>query len=190
MSPYKKITAILTSTLALGLAAPVALAASPSYTWLEGGYVELDGDGNRDDSGLRIAGSAPIANRLAIIGELADTGDYQQLSAGVLFHTPLSRVVDLNLGATFESIEVGNADDTGIGLRAGVHWTVAGLPLQLIPEVRHLDVFDETSTSLRFGGLFGVTPRLAVQAALQSGDDDRFEVGVRYSFAETFRMLP
>lgn len=156
-------------------------ASAHNYTFVEGGYVSRD-TGAEDDAGVRIAGSAPIAPNLAIIGEYADTGPFEQLSAGVEFHTPMNPILDLTLGATLESIEAGRADETGLGLRGGLRWQVANTPLELNPGIRYVDVFDESSTSLRMGALFAMTRELDLQGAIQGGDDDRVELGVRYNF--------
>lgn len=157
-------------------------ASAHNYTFVEGGYVSRDNGGAEDDSGVRIAGSGAVAPNLAVIGEYADTGDFEQLSGGLEFHTPLNPILDLTLGGTLESVEAGNADDTGYGLRAGLRWQVGNTPLELTPGVRHIDVFDNDATSMRLGALFAVTNALDLQGAIQGGDDDRVEMGVRYNF--------
>lgn len=155
-------------------------AVAHNYTYVEGGFLNRD-YGNNDDSGFRIAGSGSIANNFALIGEYSDVGDLDQLSAGGLFHTALTNDVDLNLGATFEHVDAGPVDDSGYGLRAGLRWGL--MPrLEMSPEIRYTDVFGSKDTSARLSGLFAFTPQLDLQAALQGGDDDRVEVGLRYNF--------
>ncbi|HEY1077512.1 MAG TPA: hypothetical protein VGE51_12545 [Fontimonas sp.] len=173
----------LISTYALAASALLALplaANAHSYTYVEGGYVSLDNDA-QDDSGFRIAGSGAVAPSFAVIGEYVDTGDFEQLSAGAVFHAPIDRSLDWFAGATIEMVDVPGDDDTGFGLRGGLRWSFAKA-FELIPEIRHVDVFDEGFTSLRVTGLYRVAPRLDIQAALQGGDDDRFEAGLRYNF--------
>lgn len=172
---------IRTIALAAGTALALPLAAhAHNYTYVEGGYVSLDNDAE-DDSGFRIAGLGAIAPSFALIGEYVDTGDFEQLSAGAVFHQPIDRSLDWFAGATLEMVDVPGDDDTGFGLRGGLRWSFAKA-FELIPEIRHVDVFDEGFTSLRLAGLFRVAPRLDIQAALQGGDDDRFEAGLRYNF--------
>jgi hypothetical protein len=166
-------------TLAALLLLPAAVQAH-DYTYLEGGFLNRD-NGRADDSGLRIAGSADVAPQVALIGEYADTGDFEQFSAGAIFHAPIQRDLDWFAGATIEFADAGPVDDTGFGLRGGVRWRFAKA-FELSPEIRHVELFDSGDTSLRLAGLFRVAPQLDVQAALQGGDDDRFEAGVRYSF--------
>lgn len=151
------------------------------YTWLEGGYLSRD-NGRVDESGLRIAGSAAVAPAVALIGEYADTDDFEQFSAGAIYHAPIRPDLDWFAGGTLEFADAGRNDDTGYGLRGGLRWHFAKA-FEMSPEIRHVELFDSGDTSLRLAGLFRVTPALDVQAALQGGDDDRFEAGVRYNFS-------
>lgn len=155
------------------------------YTFAEGGFVSVD-NGPADDNGYFLGGSVNIAPNFAVIGEWNDIDQYSQISGGLLFHTPLNNVLDLNVGATLEHGEVDGPgpsnDDTGFGVRAGVrYWAMPG-KVELIPEIRYVDLFNTDSTSLRGTALFRVTPPLDLQAFVQGGDDDRFGLGVRYNF--------
>lgn len=165
------------------LTIPAAAMAQKSYTYVEGGYLSRDSD-YVDDTGFRIAGSGAIAESIALIGEYADTDDFEQFSAGAMVFAPINRDLDWTAGATLEFADAGRDDDTGFGLRGGLRWHFAQA-FELNPEIRYLDVFDEDGVSLRLAGLFNFTPNFAVQAALQGGDDDRFEAGLRYSFMPT-----
>lgn len=172
-------TRVLTGAL---LAAGALTAAhAHDYTYLEGGYVDVD-RGYSDDSGARIAGSLSVTEGVAVIGEYSDTGDVSQLSAGALFHTPLNNVWDLVLGGTLEHVDTGADDDTGFGLRGGAHWRNMNGRLQLEPELRLVDVYEDTAFSARMGAQYEIAPRLDLAGALQGGDDDRLELGVRYRF--------
>lgn len=168
-----------------------AVAAAHDYSYVEGGFVNHD-RGRRtpgDDNGFRLAGSLDIGVApLALIGEYVDTGDFSQLTAGLIFHTPLSKVLDLNAGASLERVDTGRDDDFGLGLRGGVRWLVLPSPrtferLEATAELRQLFVFSDTSTSLRAGALYRIADNLDAQGAVQAGDDDRVEVGVRYYFS-------
>lgn len=170
--------------MALIAAALVSLPLTASafdYTYVEGGFFTHD-DEHDDDSGFRIAGSAGLLKSAALFGEFQDTGDdFNQLSVGGLFHASLLPMLDLTLGGSVERVDAGRREDTGFGLRGGVRWTVLPL-LELDPEVRFVDVFDDGETSVRLGALFRVLPHLDVQGAAQAGDDDRLEIGARFSF--------
>lgn len=170
---------LLTLAAAALIAVPAA-AFADDYTYIEGGFLNRD-NGRTDDSGFRIAGSGSVAPAIALIGEYADTGDYEQFSAGAIYHAPIQRDLDWFAGATIEFADAGPVDDTGFGLRGGLRWHFARA-FELSPEIRHVDVFDNGDTSLRLAGLFEIAPQLHLQAALQAGDDDRFEAGLRYTF--------
>lgn len=178
-----KPSAIPTRRLAALVAAclmPVA-ALAHDYTYLEGGYVDIDRRGT-DDAGLFIGGSVDLLPPVALFAEYADTGPFEQLSAGALFHTRLNNTVDLVAGASLERAEIRAADDTGYGLRGGLRWWAVPGRFELSPELRYTDVLGNDATSLRATGLYRVTHELDVQALLQGGDDDRFALGVRYNF--------
>ncbi len=167
--------ALFAATLLLPLSA-----FAHNYTYLEGGYLHRD-YGPEDDSGFRIGGSGSVHDNVALIGEYTNVGDLDTISAGALFHTPLTNEIDLNLGATYEHVDAGPWDDSGYGLRGGVRWQLIER-FELNPEVRYVDIGPGNDTSLRLAGLFAVTPELELQAALQGGDDDRVEIGARYNF--------
>lgn len=173
---------LLTAFAALAL--PGA-ALAHNYTYVEGGFVDRDLEG-ADDSGFRIAGSGQVHRQLALIGEYTDTGDLEQTGLGLRVFGPLRPDVDWTAAATMEFLDTRFDDDTGYGLRGGLRWRFARA-FELNPEIVHFDVFDEGFTSLRLAGLFDIDPNLAVQAALQGGDDDRIEAGIRYSFAPRAR---
>jgi len=171
-----KLKPVVMALMAVGLALPAAAA---DYRYMDGGVVDRDGS----DMGLRMAGSGELTPPLAAFGEVIDAGQYEQLSAGLMFHTPFDTRVDFFAGASLEAVDAGNQDDTGYGARAGLRWSVPETRgLELSPEVRHLVVFNDVITSFRAGALYPVAPRFNLLGALQAGDDDRVELGMRYSF--------
>lgn len=177
-----KLKPVVLVVLAAGLAAVPALPAAATegaYSFLDGGVVDRDGS----DMGVRIGGSAEVSYPVALFGEVVDAGEFEQLSVGALYHTRVGQGLDFNAGGSLEAVDAGNQDDTGLGVRAGLRWFVPDARgLELGPEVRHVMVFDSSITSIRANALFPVSPRLNLQGALQGGDDDRVEVGLRYDF--------
>jgi len=169
--------------VAMLLAFPT-LAAAHNYTYIEGGFLHRDFDPDRDDkNGFRVAGSINIISPIAAFAEYDHTGELHQLSVGGLFHVPLNHALDLNLGASVEHVDTDHhGDDTGYGLRGGVRWQLDNAKLELSPELRYTDVLNSTDVSGRIGVLYALTPELDLQGALQGGDDDRVEVGLRYNF--------
>lgn len=156
-------------------------ASAHNYSYVEGGYIDLD-RGRNDDSGLRIAGSLPITSAVNTFGEFFDTGDIQQIGAGLQWHTLIANRLEFTAGASIENVDVGPEDDTGLGLRAGLRWLSPNQKFEVNPEIRSLEVFNDRSTSLRVAGLAAFNPNFSAVAAIQGGDDDRFELGLRAYF--------
>jgi hypothetical protein len=166
----------------LSLTAAVLLptaAAALDYRYLDGGFVDRDAS---TGLGVRMAGSAALTPPLALFGEVVDDDQFTQVSAGALFHAPIGTQLDFNAGGSVEIVDTGAGDDTGLGARMGLRWMVPDTRgLELSPEVRHV-VFDSSITSVRANALYPLTRSLLMQGALQGGDDDRIEIGVRYNF--------
>ncbi len=176
---------------ALLLLLPATVLAEHDYNYVEGGFVNVD-YARSDDSGLRLAGSAELAAPFAVIGEYADTGDFSHLTGGLLFHSPLDEVLDFTGAVTLDRVDIGRSDDLGVGLRGGLRWlalTRAQNPgrLEVGAELRHIFVFSDSLTSLRGSALFRIADAVDAQGALQLGDDDRIELGLRYYFASRAR---
>ena len=175
-----------TLLMAVALLAMPALASAHQYdyTYFDGGFISRDSDRDRnDDFGLRLTGSADITTTpIALFGEYVGAGDFDHLTAGAMFHTPIADYVDINVGASLEHERIPNDSDTGLGLRAGLRWVFLDNRLELDPEVIHERIFNTTDTSLRGGVLYRLMPQLDLAGALQVGDEDRAELGLRYNF--------
>ncbi|MFT4047588.1 MAG: hypothetical protein QM661_12960 [Solimonas sp.] len=159
------------------------LALAYDYNDLEGGYLHRDQAG--DESGLRIGGSFDVLSPVAIFAEYDDVDEFSQLSVGGLYHTPLTRDIDLNLGVSIEQFDHDRGgDDTGFGLRGGIRWTVPNTRLELDPELRYVDIDHDKAdgVSVRLGALYPLTGVLDLQGGVQTGQDDRFDLGVCYNF--------
>lgn len=166
------------------LCVPAAVLAH-DYDYVDGGLIDGDGPrGTESDTGVRLSGSMDLNQPIALFGEVVDTADYTHLTGGAMFHTPLDPRLYLNAGAALEWVDETFEDDTGVGLYAGLRWQALPNPrrLEIGPEIRHLYVFDGPSTSLRNNVLYRLTQNLDLQGALQVGDEDRWELGMRYNF--------
>jgi len=166
---------------AAAIVALPGIASAFDYNYVEGGFMHRHND-YESDSGFRLAGSYDLAAPVAIIGEYGNTGNYDSISVGGLFHTPINNVLDLNLGATLEHASVPHDDDTGFGLRGGVRWNVVPGQWELNPELRYVNVLHKDMLSARVGAQYHINRNLDLQLALQGGDEDHAEVGVRYHF--------
>lgn len=158
-----------------------AVASAADYTYIEGGFIDRH-DYGRSGAGGRIAGSVDVpVLPLAIIAEYDGTDGLDQFDAGAIFHVPIVPTLNLFGGATIEHGDRGGDTSTGIGARAGVRWTT--LPrLELSPELRYVHLFGENETSIRLNALYSIAPHLSLQGAIQGGDEQRYEVGLRYAF--------
>jgi len=166
-------------SLAAAVAAAPAAASAFDYSYAEGGYIYRDAY-DQSGSGVRLAGSLAVLDNLAAFGELSTNDHLDQFGVGALFHSPLQRNLDFFGGASIEHADNGHDSDTGIGLRAGLRW-VALPKLELAPEVRYVSALDG-ATSLRLNAVYDIAPHVMVQGAVQVGDDQRFELGLRYDF--------
>lgn len=174
-----KLTSRLLTCIAAGLLLPGIATAQHPYTYLDGGVLDREDS----DLGIRLGASAGLTPPVALFGEIVDADEYEQLSAGALFHTPLTSAVDFLAGGSMEAVDAGREDDVGLGVRAGVRWFVPQTRgFELNPEIRQVWVFDDAITSMRANALFPVSREFHLQGALQAGDDDRIEFGMRYNF--------
>jgi opacity protein-like surface antigen len=174
----KKMPSLLCGTAALIL---LPLHASAfDYTYIEGGYLNRDFE-HDSDSGYRLGGAFNLFGPAALIGEYTSVGDLDTYSVGGLVHVPVLPMADLFGTLTLEHADNGHDSDTGYGLSGGLRWQV--LPrVELAPELRYVHVYDDDNLSVRLNGLVHIVQGLNLQAAVQGGDDDRVEVGLRYSF--------
>ena len=173
--------------LRVTLAAATALSILPmaasafDYNYVEGGYLYRNND-IADDSGFRLNGSFDIAPNVNVFGEYGSTSKYDQITAGAQLHAPINNVLDFTAGGSLEHFSGGGTNETGFGLRGGVRWNIVPGQWELNPEVRYVRVHGYDQTSARVGALYQINRNFGVAAALQGGDEDRVEAGVRYSF--------
>jgi hypothetical protein len=175
--------AVFSAFSTLGLV-PLASQAA-DYTYIEGGFIERHDYGETGPGG-RVAGSFDLpALPLAIIGEFDGTDGLDQFDAGVVFHMPIVPRLGFFAGGTLEHADRDgngyNDNDTGVGGRVGLRWQ-ASQALELDPELRLVHLYHDDQVSVRLNALYNIAPHLDLQGALQGGDEQRYEVGLRYSF--------
>ncbi|WP_292997936.1 hypothetical protein [Nevskia sp.] len=181
-SSWRRVPAI--TALALIPALAPGLATAADYNYIEGGFLLRDNYGS-SEGGFRVGGSVELTGPLAAYSEFTTNNDVNQFSVGAVFHNPITREVDWFAGGGLEYVDVGNTDDLGFGLRGGIHWTPSKL-VTLTPELRYYDAVGDGQFSARLSGSYNLTPQFALVAAVQGGDDDRFEAGIRYRFGRVF----
>lgn len=174
--------------IVLGLAAValpgLAAAAVNDYNSLEGGVIHRD-DYGHSDLGGRVAGSFDLSVPVAPFAEYTTNDHLDQISVGAVFHAPIRRDLNWFAGGSFEHVSFDRGHDSGFGLRAGLRWQ-ASQNLELSPEVRYVDLAHDGQVSARLNAAYAVATRLDVIGAVQGGDDDRFEAGIRYRFGSLF----
>jgi hypothetical protein len=163
---------------------PLAAQAA-DYNYIEGGFIERHDYGETGPGG-RVAGAINIEPLpLAVIAEFDGTDGINQVDAGVVFHAPLLRNLDFFGGGTIEHADrsgKGYSDhDTGPGGRIGLRWQ-ADPNIELSPELRLVHLYHDDQISVRLNGLVALAPHLSLQGAVQGGDEQRYEVGLRYDF--------
>ena len=157
------------------------LAASAfDYNYVEGGYLHRDNDFS-DEGGFRLNGSFDIAPNVNVFGEYGNT-NYDQYTAGAQYHTPINNALDFTAGASVEHFTGGGDRSTGFGLRSGVRWNIVPGQWELNPELRYIRIEGENIASARVGAQYHINKQFGVTAALQGGDEDRVEAGLRYNF--------
>lgn len=164
--------------------------AEPRYTYLEASYVDIElDDVDADGDGFAFGGSVALGDAFHLAGTYSDYDmdfgiDVQELLLGVGYHFGLSRGLDLVAEGGYASTDVdtrfGDFDDSGLYLSGGLRWMVLER-MELNGGVRYVDLDDSgDGTALLLGGLFHLTPDLALGGGLELSDDDEvYNVGVR-----------
>lgn len=171
----------ITLATAAALSCLPMVASAFDYNYVEGGYLHRDND-FADEGGFRIGGSFAIDPQVNLFGEYGSTNAYDQITAGAQFHTPINNELDFTAGGSLEHLSGGGHTSTGFGMRAGVRWNVVPGQWELNPEVRYTHLDGDNLTSARVGASYHINRQFDIQAALQGGDEDRVEAGVRYNF--------
>lgn len=170
-----------------------ALAAEPRYTYIEGGYQYLDlDDFDVDGDGWAIGGSVALTDRFHLIAGYSSLGldfgiDVASVNIGVGGSLPLDRSVHLVAEAGYARVDIdtplSDFDDDGLFVNGGLRWMVTE-GLELSGWLNYVNLDDSGSdTGFSLGGLFSITPELALGASVDLGDDATgYSVGLRYYF--------
>lgn len=175
------------------------LADGPSYSYLQGGYVNFDVDNaDADGDGFGIAGSAALTDMFFAFGSYDDGeldgpggSDFDlnrfRLGAGVNFE--LTPTTDLVGSLYYVDYELdgpgpGDGDEDGFGITGGVRSMITP-QLELNGGLRYEDLGGsiDDETALELGGVFSFTPAWAAYAGVSFSDDvTEFGIGGRYYF--------
>jgi len=190
---------ILVGAMVLALAAP-ALADTPSYSYVQGSFQNIDIDeGNSgldvDGDGLGIGGSFEVAENWYIVGGYStiDLGfgvDFNELSIGVGYNTDISPTTSMFADLSFLRAEVdvgsfGSEDETGYGLRVGIRSNLSD-QVEAEGNIAYSDLGDGIDGTSVGGALwYKFTKNFQVGALLGAEEDVfRYGIGARFYFGQ------
>jgi hypothetical protein len=171
----------------LGLGAASNAVADLSYTYIEGGYVNVDfDDADADGDGFDIAGSVELTDWFHLFGDYTNADldrpgpagdvDFETWEAGAGVNWPLADTVDLVGRLSYLNAEVdvpgfGGGDDDGYGLYGGVRGRITP-EVELEGGIAYAD-FDDAGddTSLAVAGRYYFTDQWALGLTGDFGDD-------------------
>jgi hypothetical protein len=194
MNVLKTVRVLSLWVLSLGLLGATAAHAQSSdfsYTYLEGGYLNVDLDNpNADGDGLFLGGSVLVADTIILSADF----DYVDFNRGIDIRTielgvgvplPLAPGFDIVVEGGYLDASVdtpfGNFDDDGFFAGALARWMVND-QVELNGGLKYVDL-DESGDDVvvHIGGLVNVRPNLAVLAGVDFADDtDALSIGFRY----------
>ena len=195
MNTMKMRLTAITSVLALGILAPMAVQAeSPSYDYAELGYVKADIDDlNVDGDGFGIGGSFGFYENWFMFAEYANLGfdfdiDVNTFEAGFGYHYPMSDMVDLAVSASYLRAEADSGgfseDDSGYGLKALVRGMVNDA-FELNGGINYVDFGGNggSDTSFEAGALYSFTDNVAFGGRVDLADEgNTYQIGFRFYF--------
>lgn len=171
-----------------------ASAQALNYNYLEAGFSTLEFDAGPldvDGDGFDIGVSFDITDVLYIKAVVADTEydfniDSSEVKAGLGAHTSLNEQTDLYGVFSLIDAEIGANDESGYGFEVGIRHLLNS-QVELEGGFGYQDVYDDSGSSLSFGGRYYFTNRLsgAINYTNTEVDDDDItglRLSVRYSF--------
>jgi hypothetical protein len=178
--------------LAMGVSA-TAGAATFNYNYVEGGFGELDNDGDA----FFLKGAKDLNPNWGLVGGLyfgdADPNiDFTAFEFGAQYHQPLKSNLSFHAGAQILHVEVDfdhpvfgtkiSDDDTGIIANAGLRFQVQP-KFQLEGDVKFSsnDMLPDDGLGLQIAARFYIDPRLSIAGGVASDTElDGLFVGLRY----------
>jgi hypothetical protein len=185
--------AALFTVTVLGTAAAAAQSSEFRYTYLQGGYTNVDLDTpSADGDGLFLGGSLLVADILVLSADFTYIDftrgiDTRALELGVGVPLPVRPGFDAIVRAGYIDGRIKtpgvNIDNDGWFVGLGGRWMATEV-IELNGEVqfRDLDVLND-DFAFRVGGIWNARPDLGVIAGLEFADDTTaLQIGFRYNF--------
>ena len=186
-------TPIATAMLAACALAPlVSQAESPSYSYVEGGYVRTDIDGvGSDADGFLVRGSVELPHDFFLFAGYVDQGvygaDIKQYGVGAGYAWSITDTTDLYGKVGYARAEADaydfGLDDDGYSLGVGIRSFVTSR-LELEASVDYVDYSDlGDDTTFGIGARWYFTDHFALGVEAQVADDaTTYGIGLRWSF--------
>lgn len=183
---------IVRSLAAVLAVAPMAVsAASPSYNYVDVGYVSADLDNGPSLDGYGLEGSFAINENFHVVAGYAEVSKSPfTLTTGSVslgYNYAMTSTTDLVARAGWVNGRVkvsgfGSESDNGWGAQAGVR-SMLSEQFELNGFVNYVDIFDDSDTSLEVGGVYHFTEVVGLGASVDFADDvTTWFVGLRLSF--------
>jgi hypothetical protein len=198
---YKPTLIAVTAACTLGFGTAPISATELSYTFIEGGYQDVDLDHpDADGDGFTLRASFEItpmfhvfggysSSDLELSGPLGGNVDYDHWELGAGLSYALTERVHFVAEASYINAEIdladGRIDDDGYGLYAGVR-SRFHVPVQLEGGLKYVNVGDVSEDLLvKLAAHYFITDRWATGLSLDMGDDSTtWGLNVRWQFPQ------
>ena len=171
----------------LALAPAAVLAASPDYTYIEGGYVNSDFDGGGSADGFGIGGSAEVGENIFIIASFSRVSDAGQdldiPTAGIGYKSAVSDTTDVNVSIAYVDVDLsGCCSEDGYALDASLRSMMSN-EFELNGGITYVDLGGAggDDTSFHVGGVYSFNDSFAVTGGISASNDvTTFSIGGRF----------
>jgi hypothetical protein len=168
-----------------------ALAAGPTYNYIDVGYLSVNVDDGPTLDGFGATGSFALTESFHVVAGYSEVSDspWTVNSGGVAlgWNYSLNDITDFVARAGWEYGRVklsgfGSDDDNGWSVEAGVR-SMLSPQFELNGFISHVDIFDGDEQALSVGGVYYFTPSIGVGASVTLSDDATgWDVGIRFTF--------
>jgi hypothetical protein len=183
--------ALRSAIVAVAFMPMAAMAAGPTYNYIDAAYLSIDVDDGPTFDGFGVGGSFALTESFHVVGSYADVskGPMSATTSAVSlgYNHSLNDITDLVARAGWVH---GRAKISGFGSESDNGWSVeAGLRAMLSPQfelngfITYVDLFDDDDTSLSVGGVYYLTHNIGLGAGVSFSDDATgWQVGFRFAF--------
>jgi len=160
---------------------------SPQWTYIEGGFSNIDvGDGEANSGGY-VGGSMNIFKSFHLIGEYNIAGDYSFWEAGGGWHGLFGESLDMFAEVTWTDVAFDSGfnetSDNGTKVAGGVRW-ILGKRFEIKGTASWVDLDDGDATFEAEGLWFLLQNRLGLGISFEVGDADKAHVFARWNFGQ------